>query len=111
MVHILHIALNSAAAEPLCISSTLPQKARHWRTRYGPRKRFLVAQFKVTLSPHKYSELTLTLSGIRGLLEIEPGDALLARPLDREGVPEHDCLQALSGVLYVLCNLNVLCIH
>ncbi|KAI0734354.1 hypothetical protein BC629DRAFT_1600858 [Irpex lacteus] len=37
--------------------------------------------------------------GIRGLLEMEPGDALLARPIDRDGSPEHDCLQALSGVV------------
>lgn len=39
---------------------------------------------------------------LRGQLHMQPGDALLARPIDRGGDPQHDCLQALCGALYVI---------
>ncbi|KAI0757914.1 hypothetical protein BC629DRAFT_1598239 [Irpex lacteus] len=38
------------------------------------------------------------IAGLAGLLELLPGDALLARPIDREGDPLGDCLQVLVGV-------------
>ncbi|KAI0337020.1 hypothetical protein BDW22DRAFT_1433650 [Trametopsis cervina] len=37
-------------------------------------------------------------SDLIGLLELFPGDALLARPIDRDGSPQHDVLQALYGI-------------
>ncbi|KAI0793096.1 hypothetical protein BC629DRAFT_1592997 [Irpex lacteus] len=36
---------------------------------------------------------------LRGQLDMQPGDALLARPINRGGDPQHDCLQALCGAL------------
>lgn len=41
------------------------------------------------------------LVGLRGLLELKPGDAVLARPIHRGGDPLADCLQVLVGIKYV----------
>jgi hypothetical protein len=44
---------------------------------------------------------------LRGYLELRPGDALFARPIDKEGDKSFDCLQVLVGIRYALVEFLV----
>ncbi|KAI0084503.1 hypothetical protein BDY19DRAFT_997719 [Irpex rosettiformis] len=41
------------------------------------------------------------IDGLRGLVELKPGDAFFARPIDKAGDPGADCLQIMVGVSLV----------
>jgi hypothetical protein len=41
-------------------------------------------------------------AGLKGLVHIKPGDAVLARPIDKGGNTTDDSLQILAGVMLVI---------